>query len=214
MALPSSRPTAFCSSFLRAILSGPPERLAFPSPPQLNSTIKTFAALVELHGLKSTTPHNAMRFFHPVSEGGLGFTSATAVRAGALAASWSFCSQTFSLQTGFADLPRSGVSRPSSCSRHCGLTQRLHEELLDAQGVVNLPLQLMTFLDGKGLLPGWLLNSSISQWSNHHLSPRLTRPGVSPAAVRIGGAWLQFPLLPFATIVPMPFDSLHPHSDE
>ena len=97
------------------------------------------AALADLHGLRTATPPCATRFFHPVSEGGLGFTSADAVRAGALAASWSFCLPDVLAATGFADLLDLAFHAPP-LQPPLRVTQRLHEELLNAQGVVNLPL--------------------------------------------------------------------------
>ena len=140
-----------------------------PTASQLDDQV--VAAIVDLHGLRTTTPHNAMIFFHPVSEGGLGFTSATAVRAGALAASWSFCLSDVLAATGFADLLDLAFHAPP-LQPPLRLTQRLHEELFEAQSVVNLPLPPHD-VPRQRAFTQMAIKHSIAQWNGH--------PTVTPA---------------------------------
>ena len=97
------------------------------------------ACLGELHSLKHWAARTALRAFHPFTEGGLGFTSCSAMRAGALAASWSLCLQDVIKATGHTDLFELALrARPLAPALR--LTQSLHEEILKAPGTLTLPL--------------------------------------------------------------------------
>ena len=152
------------------------------------------AALNDLHNWSNFNAHMAQRAFMPVAEGGLGFASCAATRAGAIASSWALCLPDVLTATGHADLLELAFyARPLGPALN--LTLDLHNEILGTTGAVALPLPASQAVKQRAFTQH-ATKRIIEEWEAHpETTPQLAAWRQSAGGTH-AGAWLQFPSQP------------------
>ena len=151
-------------------------------------------AIKHLHNWSNFNAHMALKAFMPVAEGGLGYASCAAMRAGAIASSWALCLRDVLDATGHADLmDLAFYARPLAPALN--LTRDLHVEILGAAGEVALPLPPSQIIKQRAFTQH-ATKRLIEEWENHpETTPQLAAWRHSAGGSH-AGAWLQFPSQP------------------